>query len=285
MNASTSIPARLANPNDQRELATQPSAAPATWSYTLAHAETPLRGLALGEDDLSALVETLRARDMPLPAELVASPARRARGPLAGARYIWAFTSLRDALQVVRLNRRSDYRAYPEPKSLREDSLDRLHRRFPLTEFPRASVILFSGTRVCLDPLLAADPVPGSLAADLAGALSPTLWERFTLLGLSQGASLVRVTAADRWVRMGPRALEDAWATAERTLAAMVAAEEQRDGADPDPKPELSDIETLAFQALLCAATGAPIPEPAPRAPVPPPASRRRNHHLLQRKG
>ncbi|HEX9038984.1 MAG TPA: hypothetical protein VF808_18525 [Ktedonobacterales bacterium] len=258
---------RLAARGASHEEASQPASAPANWLYTLAHAETPLRDLALGEEDLRVVVEALRARNVPLPAELAAPPARRARGPLAGARYIWAFSSLRDALQVARLNRRSDYHAYPQPSSLREASLDRLFRRFPLTEFPRASVILFSGTRICLDPLLAADPLPGSLAADLAEALGPTLWERFTLLGLRQGASLARVTPADRWVRLRPRTLEDAWEVAERNLRALAASERAED--TEAPQPELGDMETLAFQALLCAVTGAPIPEPPAAAPLP----------------
>src|SRR5579859_4247497 len=190
---------RFAVPDDRHEQASQP--APATWWYTLAYAETPLREQALTDDDLRDLVETLRARNLPLPAEL-ASPRARARrasasGPLSGARYIWAFSSLRDALLAARANRRSDYHAYPQPATLREASLDRLYRRFPLDEFPRASVILFSGATVCPDPLLGPDPAPGSLAAELAGVMGPELWDRYTLCGFRQGASLVRVVSSD----------------------------------------------------------------------------------------
>ncbi len=265
---------RFAVPDEAHEReGRQAARAHATWFYTLAYSETPLRDLALTENDLRDLLETLRARNLPLPAEL-ASPrasARRASAgsPLSGARYIWAFSSLRDALQVARANRRSDYRAYPQPATLREASLDRLYRRFPLSEFPRASVILFSGASVCPDPLLGADPAPGSLAAELADALGPNLWERYTLCGFRQGASLVRSCAADRWVRMAPRTLEDAWDTAGRSLRALPTPTTD-DGAAPDvdaARAEPGDMETAAFQALLCLLTGAPLAEPAPAAP------------------
>lgn len=253
-------------PDDARDGASQPAHAPDTWWYTLAHAETPLRERALTEDDLRALLELLRARGAPLPAEL-ASPrarARRASDPLSGARFIWAFASLRDALQAARANRRSDYHAYPQPATLREASLDRLYRRFPLDEFPRTSVILFSGALVCPDPLLGADPAPGSLVAELADAITPALWERFTLCGFRQGASLVRVTPADRWVRMAPRALEDAWGAAVRDLRAPPPPGSA--APPPDPQAELDAMETAAFRALLGLLTGAANDEPPPSA-------------------
>ena len=269
---------RFAVPDDACERASQP--APASWWYTLAYTESPLREQALDDEELRDLVETLRARNMPLPAEL-ASPRARARrasasDPLSGARYIWAFSSLRDALLAARANRRSDYHAYPRPASLREASLDRLYRRFPLDEFPRASVILFSGATVCPDPLLSSDPAPGSLAAELAGALGPDLWERYTLCGFRQGASLVRVASSDRWVRITPRALEDAWATAERYLRALP--EPSSGGGDApdarDERPEPGDMETVAFKALLSVLTGAAPSDPAPAPPAPTRASR-----------
>jgi hypothetical protein len=256
---------RFTIPAEARQRASQP--APAAWYYTLAHAETPLRERALSEDDLRDLVETLRARTLPLPAEL-ASPrasARRASGsgPLSGARYIWAFSSLRDALQAARANRRSDYHAYPQPATLREASLDRLYRRFPLDEFPRTTVILFSGAPICPDPLLGADPAPGSLAAELADVTGPELWDRYTLCGFRRGASLVRVTPADRWVRMSPRALEDAWAIAERHLYALAAPDADEGDTPPGQRSEPGAMETVAFQALLCALTGATPDQPA----------------------
>jgi hypothetical protein len=256
MTALNRYASRFTVQDEARESAGQTARAPATWFYTLAHAGTPLRELALSEESLRELVETLRARNLPLPAELAAPGARRnrANGALSGVRYIWAFSSLRDALQAARANRRSDYRAYPQPATLREASLDRLYRRFPLSEFPRTTVILFSGAQVCSDPLLSADPAPGSLVAELANATGPDLWDRFTLCGFRQGASLIRVTPADRWVRMAPRALEDAWAAAERALR------EQSD--ERDAQPELGDQESAAFRALLCALTGATAEEP-----------------------
>ncbi len=266
---------RFAVPDDARERASQPAPAPAAWWYTLAYVETPLREQALTDDDLRDLVETLRARNLPLPAEL-ASPrasARRASAsdPLSGARYIWAFSSLRDALLAARANRRSDYHSYPQPASLREASIDRLYRRFPLDVFPRASVILFSGATVCPDPLLCPDPASGSLAAELAGAMGSELWERYTLCGFRQGASLVRVASSDRWVRMTPRALEDAWAAAERYLRALPAPSISAGATPPDVRDERhepGDMETAAFQALLCALTGATTNNDLAKAPI-----------------
>ncbi|HEU0026327.1 MAG TPA: hypothetical protein VFQ25_04360 [Ktedonobacterales bacterium] len=280
MSALDSNISRFTIPDDARQRASQP--APATWHYTLAHAETPLRERALSEDDLRDVVETLRARNLPLPAEL-ASPSARARrasgsGPLSGARYTWAFSSLRDALQAARANRRSDYHAYPQPTTPREASLDRLYRRFPLDEFPRTTVILFSGAPICPDPLLGADPAPGSLAAELADAMRPELWNRYTLCGFRQGASLVRVTPSDRWVRVSPRALEDAWATAERHLRALAAPNRDETGAPLEERPEPGDMETVAFQALLCLLTGAATERPMPaisHAPLAPRGRRR----------
>jgi len=217
-------------------------------------------------------VETLRARNLPLPAEL-ASPrarARRATGSLSGARYVWAFSSLRDALLAARANRRSDFHAYLQPATLHEASLDRLYRRFPLDEFPRTTVILFSGAPVCPDPLLGPDPVPGSLAAELADAISPASWDRFTLCGFRQGASLIRVTPTDRWVRIAPRALEDAWSAAERHLRTLSTPSAQDDAARPVAHEERlnpGDMETTAFQALLCVLTGA-TPDDSAAAPL-----------------
>ncbi len=263
---------RFTLPGEVRERdGSEAARAPAAWFYTLAHAETPLRELALTEEDLRDLVETLRARNLPLPAELAASRARRARAsdPFSGARYIWAFPSLRDALLAARANRRSDYHPYPRPATLREASLDRLYRRFPLDEFPRASVILFSGALACADPLLGPDPAPGSLAAELADAIGPDLWERYTLCGFRLGVSLVRVTSSDRWVRMAPRALEDAWAGAERYFDATPAPSTE-DGDAPDKqgaRPDPDEMEAAAFQALLGALTGVASGRPAP-APV-----------------
>lgn len=259
----------------------RPAQAPLAWSYTLAYAETPLRALALGEDELRAVVETLRAHNLPLPTELAASSARRAQGAPGGARYIWGFASLRDAIQVARAIRRSDYHAYPEPASLREASLDRLYRRFPLAEFPRARVILFTGASVCLDPLLGPDPAPGSLGAELPDALGPAIWERYTALGLRQGVALIRVTPNDRWVRLAPRTLEDAWAAGARALTALAApadADDDVNGSERARRPAPASpaaLEAAAFQALLCAATGTPLPEPAPSAP---PRAGRRAH-------
>jgi hypothetical protein len=223
----------------------------------------------LSGEELSALVETLRARGIPLPAEF-ASPRARARltsGPHSGARYIWGFTSLRDALQAARYTRRSDFHAYPEPATLRESSLDRLYRRFPLSEFPRASVILFSGSLVCPDPLLAADPAPGSLVAELADALGSDTWERYTLLGFRQGLSLVRVMPADRWVRLTLGALEDAWAAADRALRALPQPEQpEQPGGAPQPKRVIpldpESIDSAAFQALLRILTSGAAGEP-----------------------
>lgn len=256
-----------------------------TWSYTLAHAETPLRERALSERDLGELADLLRSRDIPLPAGF-ASPRARARltSVPGGPRYIWGFTALDDALRAARANRRSDYHAYSEPTSLREASLDRLYRRFPLDDFPRATVILFSGAPVCSDPLLGPDPAPGSLAAELATALGPEAWERFTLLGFRQGATLVRVTPGDRWVRLSPRALEDAWDTAGRALTTPLNTLESGDAAShaeddvsgmnpyagrfapPDPKRR----ESAAFQALLriLASSGETAPAPLPTPPA-----------------
>lgn len=291
--------------HDEREEATpQPAAAPISWSYTLAYTETPLRERALSAEKLSELAETLRARDIPLPAEF-ASPrvlARLSSGAQSGARYIWGFTSLRDALQAARYTRRSDFHAYPEPTSLREASLDRLYRRFPLSEFPRASVILFSGAPVCPDPLLGADPAPGSLAFELADALGPEAWERYTLLGFRQGLSLVRVMPADRWVRLSPRALEDAWEAADRALRALPLPEEPETTAEAEPAlattattgtmarpkrqtpPDPESMESAAFQALLRILTSGAASEPeAPRAYPPIPPQRARATQTRQR--
>jgi hypothetical protein len=265
-------------------MAGQPIATPITWSYTLAYTETPLRERALSGEELSALVETLRTRGIPLPAEC-ASPRARARltnEPHSGARYIWGFTSIRDALQAARYTRRSDFHAYPDPATLREASLDRLYRRFPLSEFPRASVILFSGSLVCPDPLLTGDPASGSLVAELADALGPDAWERYTLLGFRQGLSLVRVMPADRWVRLTLGTLEDAWAAADRA---------QRDQPPEQPSGESQpkrvvpldpeSLDSAAFQALLRIVTSSAASTPetphayTPHATRPSPSSQR----------
>ena len=202
------------------------------WWYTLAHEDTAPTQLAVPATELAAFGETLAGRGQVAPAALVARIARevahaeaelRARNPYGvaesaagpgGERYVWAFRRLGDALEAVRATRRSDYHRYPQPRSLREASLDRLYQRFPLVDFPRVSALLFTGMSVCDDPRIGPDPHADALVAEVPTALAPDTWQRYTVCGFRQGIALVRVSATARWLRIGARALEDAWADA-----------------------------------------------------------------------
>lgn len=202
------------------------------WWYTLAHEDMAPTQLAVPAADLAAFAEALAGRGQVAPAALVARIARevayaeaelRARNPYGaaesaagpgGERYVWAFRRLGDALEAVRATRRSDYHRYPQPRSLREASLDRLYQRFPLVDFPRGSALLFTGMNVCDDPRIGPDPRADALASEVPAALPPDAWQRYTICGFRQGIALVRVSATARWLRIGARALEDAWADA-----------------------------------------------------------------------
>jgi len=192
----------------------------ASWWYTLAHATQPAKALALSGATLDGLVAHLESRSLPVAPALRQHARLRRQSALApeGLRYLWAFRSLRDALQVARMNRYSNYRAYPDPGSLREASLDRLYRRFPLGEFPETTILLISGSFVCADPLLGPHPPPNSLANAAPDAIAPEDWDQFTLCDLALGASLISVLPSDRWLRIPPPAVEDAWITATHQL-------------------------------------------------------------------
>jgi hypothetical protein len=200
-----------------------------------------------------------------------------------GERYVWAFRRLGDALTALRANHRSDYHAYAHPQSVREASLDRLWQRFPLPEFPRTTALLFMGMRVCDDPRLLGDPRADALAALAPGLIAPEDWERYTFCGFRQGVALVRVSANSRWLRIGARSLEDAWATA-------------RLGAEtPHSQPSVSALktaETLARELLVRGASAEAFlslddpPASAAPTPSPSPALRERGaRYLAQRRG
>ena len=213
--------------------------------YTLAHEQTMPASVCLDAATLEEFADALASAGQEAPAARVAQIAREVALGALGERYVWAFRRLGDALTALRANHRSDYRAYPRPQSVREASLDRLHRRFPLPEYPRTTALLFMGMRVCDDPRLGADPSAESLASLAPGVIAPEDWVRYTFCGFQQGVALVRVSASSRWLRIGGRALEDAWA-------------EAREAADaPHTQRSLSPLktaETLARDALVRAA-------------------------------
>ena len=209
---------------NMREVSAAEGTAPrAPWWYTLAHADTPARRLALPGIALDELIACLEKRGLPVAAPLREHERLRRRSALSaeGMRYLWAFRRMRDVLQAARANHCSDYHAYPLPRSLRESSLDRLYRRFPLDEYPQTTIMLISGAFVCDDPLLGPDPAPHSLAAAAPTAIAPCDWARYTLCGFERGAALISVLPSDRWLRVTPPALEEAWAVATYQLQAQ----------------------------------------------------------------
>ncbi len=220
-----------------------------SWWYTLAHEETSPARLSVSAAALEEFAETLDARGQQASARLVAQIAREVahseaarRGAairrgldevsdaVDGVRYVWAFRRLGDALTALRANHRSDYHAYPQPQTLQEASLDRLYQRFPLVDYPRTTALLFTGMRICDDPRLWADARVNAQASALPALVAPEDWERYTACGFRQGVALVRVTASARWLRIGARALEDAWAEARHALdlSTLRAADEER---------------------------------------------------------
>lgn len=213
----------------------------ATYWYTLAHATTPAKELALSGAALDDLIACLDARGLSVAASLRAHDQLRQRSALAseGLRYLWAFGRMRDALLAARANHRSDYHAHPYPRTLREASLDRLFRRFPLTDFPQTTLLLVSGSYVCDDPLLGPDPGPFSLAADLSTLITPREWDRYTLCGFERGAALVSALPSDRWLRISMATFEDTWSAATRQLQAQ--------GATPSARA----VERVALDLLL----------------------------------
>jgi hypothetical protein len=236
-------------------------------------------------DALHEFAEALASAGQAAPAALVAQIAREVarseqrgqseQGELRGGeRYVWAFRRLGDALVALRANHRSDYHAYPQPQSIHEASLDRLYQRFPLADFPRTTVLLFNGMRICDDPRLLADPRADALAALAPVVIAPEDWGRYTFCGFRQGIALVRVSARSRWLRIGARALEDAWAAA-RSEAEAPAAHQSVSA--------LKTAESLARDTLLHAAppeafmrldepTNEPANGPAASAAPPTPA-------------
>lgn len=213
----------------------------ASWWYTLAHATKPAKAQALSGAALDGLIACLEERGLPVATLLRQHVCLRMRSALApeGMRYLWAFRSLRDAMLVAQANRRSDYHAYPHPTSLHEASLDRLYYRFPLTDFPQTTILLISGSFVCDDPLLGPDPEPHSLAAAQSTAIAPEDWGRYTLCGFTRGASLISVLPSDRWLRILPSDVEEAWDNATHQL--------QTHGA----RPTLRTVERAAVALLM----------------------------------
>ena len=255
------------------QVAPQASARPATcWWYTLAHEESPPARLSITAAALNDFAEALESCGQAAAAARVAKITRevaRGDGGAAGERYVWGFRRLGDALAAIRANHRSDYHAYPQPQSIHEASLDRLYQRFPLTDDPRTTALLFSGSLVCEDPRLWADPRADALAAVAPQVIAPEDWGRYTLCGFRQGVALVRVTTGGRWLRIGARALEDAWADARRDAEAPAV---QRGVS------ALKTAESLARETLLRAAPEDAFIrlEDAPDEPPSPVAARRR---------
>ena len=227
----------------------------AEWWYTLAYdtvspAQMAVSATALSEfsasladlgQGASAALITRVAREVRLAEEVCRVRTVYSDAESGAERYIWAFRRLSDALAVARANRRSDYHPYPQPQSLRDASLDRLYQRFPLMEYPRTRVYLFTGIRVCDDPRIGADPPANALVAQLPGLMRSEDWARYTLCGFRQGVSLVRVNAASRWLRIALRPLEDAWAEALGD-AAPAASEEHLRMAEIDARDALMRI-------------------------------------------
>lgn len=253
--------------------------------YTLAHEQTAPAEVCVGAAALEDFAEALGACGQEASAARMSQIAREVALDALGERYVWAFRRLGDALTALRANHRSDYHAYPHPRSVREASLDRLWRRFPLPEFPRTTALLFMGMRVCDDPRLLGDPRADALAALAPEVIAPEDWGRYTLCGFRQGVALVRVSASSRWLRIGARSLEDAWATARRDAETP-----------PYSQPSVSALktaETLARELLVrSASTDAFLSlddSPASAqvsAPTPSPALReRRARYLAQRRG
>ncbi len=242
--------------------------------------------LSVSANALSDFADALAAHGQAAPATLVAQIARevaddevaqRAAAPCGksigkgvvaraqsaqhgDARYVWAFRRLSDALTAMRANHRSDYHAYPHPQTLREASLDRLYQRFPLTDYPRTTALLFTGARICEDPRLWADPRADTLVSAAPAVVVPEEWERYTVCGFRQGVALVRVSEDSRWLRVGAHALEDAWAAANQEGAALAAYAPARRGADGATAIRTTmagarvTAETLARDTLLRAA-------------------------------
>jgi hypothetical protein len=230
----------------------QSSGAPSSlcWWYTLAHEQTPPADLCVSAAAVREFAEALAGAGEATSAALVAQIAREvARGAQGerhvggGERYVWAFRRLGDALAALRANHRSDYHAYPQPQNIHEASLDRLYQRFPLTDYPRTTALLFTGMRVCDDPRLWADPRADALVSLAPAVVAPEDWGRFTLCGFRQGVALVRVSANSRWLRIGALALEDGWAAARRGAEAT-----------PPSGSALKAAESLARDTLLRAA-------------------------------
>ena len=235
------------------------------WWYTLAHEETAPGRLPVSAAALDDFAEALVGSGQTAAAARIAKIARevaRGDGGDEGERYVWGFRRLGDALAALHANHRSDYRAYPHPQSIREASLDRLYQRFPLTDYPRTTALLFSGSLVCEDPRLWADPHGDALAALAPEVIAPEDWARYTLCGFRQGVALVRVSMGGRWLRIGARALEDVWADARRDAEAPAV---QRGVS------VLKTAESLARETLLHAAPEEAFihMEDAPEAPAP----------------
>jgi hypothetical protein len=233
-----------------RQSSGAPTPSSLCWWYTLAHEQTPPADLCVSAAAAQEFAEALAAAGEAASAALVAQIAREvARGAQGerrvggGERYVWAFRRLGDALAALRANHRSDYHAYPQPQTIHEASLDRLYQRFPLTDYPRTTALLFTGMRVCDDPRLWANPRADALVSLAPAVVAPEDWERYTLCGFRQGVALVRVSASSRWLRIGARALEDAWAAARR----------ETEGKPPSDSA-LKAAESLARDALLRAA-------------------------------
>lgn len=237
--------------------------------YTLAHEQTAPAEVCVGAAALADFAEALATCGQEASAARMSQIAREVALDALGERYVWAFRRLGDALTALRANHRSDYHAYPHPQNVREASLDRLWRRFPLPEFPRTTTLLFMGMRVCDDPRLLGDPRADALAALAPEVIAPEDWGRYTFCGFRQGVALVRVSASSRWLRISARSLEDAWA------AARLGAE------TPHPQPSVSALkttETLARELLVRGASAeaflslddppASTPASAPRAEI-----------------
>lgn len=214
--------------------------------YTLAHEQTSPAEVCVGAAALEDFAEALANCGQEASAARMAQIAREVALGSLGERYVWAFRRLGDALTALRANHRSDYHAYPHPQSVREASLDRLWQRFPLPEFPRTTALLFMGMRVCDDPRLLGDPRADALAALAPEVIAPEEWGRYTFCGFRQGVALVRVSANSRWLRIGARALEDAWAAA------------RQDAETSHGQPSVSALKTAETLAREMLVRGAP---------------------------
>jgi len=59
--------------------------------------------------------------------------------------YIWAFRSIHDITQLIRLQESPQYKAYPNPQNINEFKFNSLYNRFKIDKNLPVKVIVFDG--------------------------------------------------------------------------------------------------------------------------------------------